>query len=44
MDFEDTPEEAAYRAKVRAWIEANKDALPDRDHGSRAESVAAAKK
>jgi len=44
MDFEDTPEEAAYRAKVRAWIEANKDALPDRDHSSRAESVAAAKK
>ena len=23
MDFNDTPEEAAYRAKARAWIEAN---------------------
>jgi alkylation response protein AidB-like acyl-CoA dehydrogenase len=23
MDFEDTPEEAAYRAKVRKWLEAN---------------------
>jgi len=23
MDFSDTPEEAAYRAKVRAWLEAN---------------------
>ncbi len=23
MDFNDTPEEAAYRAKVRAWLEAN---------------------
>ena len=23
MDFNDTPEEAAYRAQVRAWLEAN---------------------
>jgi acyl-CoA dehydrogenase len=23
MDFDDTPEEAAYRAKVRAWLDAN---------------------
>ena len=23
MDFNDTPEEAAYRAKARAWLEAN---------------------
>ena len=23
MDFEDTPEEAAYRAQVRAWLDAN---------------------
>jgi hypothetical protein len=23
MDFNDTPEEAAYRSQVRAWLEAN---------------------
>ena len=23
MDFRDTPEEAAYRAQVRTWLEAN---------------------
>ena len=23
MDFNDSPEEAAYRAEVRAWLEAN---------------------
>ena len=23
MDFNDTPEEAAYRAQVRAWLKAN---------------------
>ena len=23
MDFDDTPEEAAYRAKVRAWLDGN---------------------
>ena len=44
MDFEDTPEEAAYRAQVKAWLEANKDALPEGDAGSRAESVTAAKR
>lgn len=27
MDFKDTPEEAAYRAKVREWLTANADAL-----------------
>jgi len=27
MDFNDTPEEAAYRAKVREWLAANSDAL-----------------
>ena len=27
MDFNDTPEEAAYRAEVRAWLAANADAL-----------------
>jgi len=30
MDFQDTPEEAAYRAKARAWLEANAEPLaPD---------------
>ena len=29
MDFNDTPEEAAYRAKVRAWLAAN---APDMSH------------
>ena len=43
MDFEDTPEEATYRAQVRAWIEANKDALPATRGGRDAESVPAAK-
>ncbi|OYU73023.1 MAG: acyl-CoA dehydrogenase, partial [Alphaproteobacteria bacterium PA3] len=44
MDFEDTPEEAAYRAKVKAWLDANKDAIQQEDYSSRAESVAAAKR
>jgi alkylation response protein AidB-like acyl-CoA dehydrogenase len=37
MDFKDTPEEATYRATVRSWIEANKDALamPDGQNGDR---------
>ncbi len=43
MDFEDTGEEASYRAKVRSWIEANKTAIRDEDHSTRADSVAAAK-
>ena len=44
MDFEDTPEEAAYRAKVKAWLDANKDAIQQEDYSSRAECVAAAKR
>ena len=28
MDLNDTPEQAEYRAKVRSWIEANKDGAP----------------
>lgn len=43
MDFEDTTEEAAYRAQVKAWIDANKASLKTEDYSSRAESVAAAK-
>lgn len=27
MDFSDTPEEAAFRAEVRAWLDANGGAL-----------------
>ena len=30
MDFNDTPEEAAYRAEVRAWLEANAPKTPRR--------------
>jgi alkylation response protein AidB-like acyl-CoA dehydrogenase len=44
MDFEDTAEEAAYRAKVKAWLDANKDAIQQEDYSTRAESVAAAKR
>jgi alkylation response protein AidB-like acyl-CoA dehydrogenase len=42
MDFNDTPEEAAYRAQARSWIAANAASL-DTQLGSRAESVASAK-
>ena len=28
MDFEDTPEEAAFRAAARAWLEANASRIP----------------
>ena len=28
MNFDDTPEEAAYRAQVRSYIEAHSDQLP----------------
>ncbi|HEX4182440.1 MAG TPA: acyl-CoA dehydrogenase, partial [Caulobacteraceae bacterium] len=39
MNFDDTPEEAAFRAEVRAWIAANaphhlKDALSNAGFGS----------
>ena len=33
MDFNDTPEEAAYRAKARAWLEANAPARGERPRG-----------
>ncbi len=35
MDFKDSPEEAAYRAKVRAWLEAN----AKRKHGDGGEEM-----
>ena len=43
MNFNDTPEEAAYRATVQAWLAANADALKGEAYDSRAESIAAAK-
>lgn len=43
MDFNDTPAEAEYRAKVRAWLAANADALGAEEYSSRADAVAAAK-
>ena len=43
MDFNDTPEEAEYRTKVREWLAANADALRAEDYSSRADAVAAAK-
>jgi alkylation response protein AidB-like acyl-CoA dehydrogenase len=42
MDFNDTPEEAAYRAQVRAWLSANAPAHPPRDADT-PEGMAAAK-
>jgi alkylation response protein AidB-like acyl-CoA dehydrogenase len=51
MDFNDTPEEAAYRADARAWLEANapkgapRDALADEDaHGLKGAKAWQAKK
>ncbi len=43
MDFNDTPEEAAYRTTVRDWLAANADALTGESYGSRTDHVAAAK-
>jgi alkylation response protein AidB-like acyl-CoA dehydrogenase len=43
MDFNDTQEEAAYRAQVRSWIAANIAGIQGEDHSSRADGVAAAK-
>lgn len=43
MDFEDTPEEATYRAQVRDWLNANKSAIRGGEFDTRAEGVAAAK-
>ncbi|NJS15094.1 MAG: acyl-CoA dehydrogenase [Sphingopyxis sp.] len=43
MNFNDTPEEAAYRTQVQAWLAANADALRAEDYSSRADAIAAAK-
>jgi alkylation response protein AidB-like acyl-CoA dehydrogenase len=42
MDFKDTPEEAAYRATVRSWIDGNAGAIKQ-THGDRAEGVVSSK-
>jgi alkylation response protein AidB-like acyl-CoA dehydrogenase len=34
VDLNDTPEQAAYRAEVRAWLEANKESAPPRSGSS----------
>ena len=34
MDLNDTPEQAAYREKVRTWLEANRDQAPPRSGSS----------
>ena len=34
MDFNDTPEEAAFRAEARAWLEANAELRGPDDDGS----------
>ena len=31
MDFNDTPEEAAFRAEARAWLQANAEPRPEDD-------------
>ncbi len=38
MDLNDTPEQAAYRAEARAWLEANKEQAPPRSGSSEDES------
>ncbi|MFN9848200.1 MAG: acyl-CoA dehydrogenase family protein, partial [Alphaproteobacteria bacterium] len=43
MDFNDTPEEAAYRAEVRAWLEANAPKSAVADDGEGGGSMAASK-
>lgn len=43
MDFEDTPQEAEYRATVRAWIAENIKGVAGDEFSSRADGVAAAK-
>lgn len=46
MNFEDSPEEAAFRARCREWLDANKDARPkpSAGEGEDDDAVAAAKK
>jgi alkylation response protein AidB-like acyl-CoA dehydrogenase len=43
MDFEDTQEEATYRAQVREWLNANKGSIRGGEYDTRAEGLAAAK-
>jgi alkylation response protein AidB-like acyl-CoA dehydrogenase len=43
MDFNDTPEEAAYRAEVRKWLEANAPKKAVADDGEGGGSMAASK-
>jgi alkylation response protein AidB-like acyl-CoA dehydrogenase len=43
MDFNDSPEEAAYRAKARAWLEANAPKKAVADDGEGGGSMAASK-
>src|SRR3954453_1663684 len=43
MDFNDTPEEAAYRAEVRAWLEKNAPKKAVADDGEGGGSMAASK-
>jgi alkylation response protein AidB-like acyl-CoA dehydrogenase len=43
MDFEDTSEEASYRAQVKAWLDANRGALSGTTNERNAESVAGSK-
>ena len=43
MDFNDTPEEAAYRAEVRAWLETNAPKKSVADDGEGGGSMAASK-
>lgn len=44
MDFNDTPEEAAYRKQVQSWIAANADALDGTVNARTHDGVAAAKR
>ena len=46
MNFEDSPEEAAFRARCREWLDANKDARPkpSAGEGEDDDAIAAAKK
>jgi alkylation response protein AidB-like acyl-CoA dehydrogenase len=43
MNFDDTPEEAAYRKQVQDWLQANKSAIRGGEYDTRAEGVTAAK-
>ena len=43
MDFNDTPEEAAYRAEAKAWLEANAPKKAVADDGEGGGSMAASR-